>query len=348
MSLIKTELMRPICVPQSPTKPRRLLSTFALLVTMALTFAACAADQGEPEGEALSGAGDNDDTQLSEREDEGEGEDPEQSEISSPGGVTSTENPPTTEAGSPDPDPPATEIDVTTTTTEPPPSVPQPDHHWSLNGGLSDQVAGVDIQGLVGTFGAGYQDRALVFASTDDSGSILPQQFPTDGRSFTIAAWINPSKSDYGTIISQVGGDVTPGDFALRTQEGQGSNVKLFLWRRPGSDTAVEAIESGLVIPLNQWTHVVAVYGATADGGANMRLYANGEVIADAVGGSHYNGARGDAITRIGTSELAADTGGATQHQWAYAGSIDELMIFDRALSSDEVKQMFEHYDQYL
>lgn len=325
--------------------------TLALLVTLALTAAAC----GLGEGEATSSAS-HPTENGSGQDQEGSGE-PEEGTGS--GDVTpTTVSPPPSADGGPTTtgdssitiDPPATEVEPepTTTTAPPPPSVPQPDHHWSFDGDVTDQVAGLAFGGLDGVYGSGYAGRAVVFTAEGDSGNVQPQQFPTDGRPFTVAAWVYPTKDDFGTIISQVGGTDAAGDFAFRTQSGNGSHVKLLMWRREAAVPPVEIIESGLVVPQSTWSHVVAVYGAsTHDGGTNMRLYVNGQEAPGTVSRGNYTGHEGDALTRIGTSERSpADA--ATQYQWAYAGSIDELMIFDRALSGDEIATMYANYGQYL
>ena len=48
-------------------------------------------------------------------------------------------------------------------------------------------------------------------------------------------------------------------------------------------------------------------------------------------------------MTRIGSTELNGDG----SKRYLYNGSIDEVMIFDRALSADEVKTIYQNFDQY-
>jgi hypothetical protein len=48
-------------------------------------------------------------------------------------------------------------------------------------------------------------------------------------------------------------------------------------------------------------------------------------------------------MTRIGSSELMPDASRRTP----FNGSIDEIMIFDRALAEDEVRAMYQNFAQY-
>ena len=170
------------------------------------------------------------------------------------------------------------------------------------------------------------------------------QTVPVDGA-FTLSAWINPRDiSQVHTIISQVGGQLDAGEFALRVHGGG----YLQLYRRPSqSNESVDVVQSAAIIPLNQWTHVVAVYGSSG-GGGNLRLYVNGELVAEDVFLSAYapTSPRPDTdlnMTRIGASELTSEG----NRRYPFNGSIDEVMIFDRALSSDEIRAMYQNFTQY-
>ena len=48
-------------------------------------------------------------------------------------------------------------------------------------------------------------------------------------------------------------------------------------------------------------------------------------------------------MTRIGSSELNGDG----SKRYTFTGSIDEVMIFDRALTADEVKLMYQNFGEY-
>lgn len=234
--------------------------------------------------------------------------------------------------------------------------LPQPKHWWPANGDTNDAVGDAHIGHMQGVYGAGWdgsdpQQRSWVF---DGSGQYLHtwpiEQVVATDAPFTVSAWINPrSTSGVHTIFSQVGGDLLAGDFAMRVQQGDPA-ARLHLWRRPSSGSiAVDWVQSGFIVPRNAWTHVVAVYGSSG-GGGNMRVYVNGNLAGSSVGNSSYTPCPrpgGYTQTRIAASELCEDASGAGYRRFPFNGSIDEVMVFDRALTADEVLAMYQNFALY-
>ena len=236
--------------------------------------------------------------------------------------------------------------------------LPQPKHWWPANGDTNDAVGDADITNMQGSYGAGWdgsdpQQRSWVF---DGSGQYLHtwpiEQVVATDAPFTVSAWINPrSTSGNRTIFSQLGGDLLSGDFAIQVQHRSGeSNVRVHMWRRPNSgSTAVDWVQSRFIVPRNQWTHVVAVYGSTG-GGGNMRVYIDGTLRGSTVRNSTYTpcpSPGGYTQTRIAASELCEDSAGTGFRRFPFNGSIDELMVFDRALTADEVSAMHQNFKDY-
>jgi hypothetical protein len=236
--------------------------------------------------------------------------------------------------------------------------LPQPQHWWPADGDTDDAVGGVDLGSLWGAYGAGWDgaDPAQRSWTFDGQGEYLTSYpellvVPTDGP-FTVSAWINPrSTSGFHTIVSQVGGQLRAGDFALRVQSGDPSG-RLMFFRRPSSgSTSVDEVQSGLIVPKNVWTHVVAVYGSTGGGGA-LRLYVNGNPVGGSVVAGNYAPSMPRPETdltmfRVASSELAVDQFGGAFRRFPYNGSIDELMVFDRALTAEEVLAMYQNFALY-
>ena len=237
--------------------------------------------------------------------------------------------------------------------------LPQPKHWWPANGDTNDVMGDADIANMQGSYGAGWDgsdpaQRSWVF---DGSGQYLHtwpiEQVVATDAPFTVSAWINPrSTSGNRTIFSQVGGDLRSGDFAVQVQHrSDEANVRVHMWRRPNSgSTAVDWVQSGFIVPRNQWTHVVAVYGSTGTGG-NMRVYINGTLRGSTVGNSTYTPCPrpgGYTQTRIAASELCEDSAGIGFRRFPFNGSIDEVMVFDRALTGDEVAAMYQNFERYV
>jgi len=241
-------------------------------------------------------------------------------------------------------------------------ALPQPKHWWPANGDTDDAVGDAHISNtMLGgygrmqvEFGAGWDgsdpdQRSWVFEGLLQYLDTMPIErvVPTDGP-FTLSAWINPrTTSGNNTIVSQVGGQLLAGDFGMRVQGGD-PNGRLHLWRRPNSGSfSVDWVQSGLIVPKNQWTHVVAVYGSTG-GGGTMQVYVDGNPVGGSVGNSTYTPCTlGHARTRIAASEPCEASIDATAYRFPYDGSIDELMVFDRALSGEEVLAMYQNFALY-
>ena len=152
------------------------------------------------------------------------------------------------------------------------------------------------------------------------------------------------------TIVSQVGGQLRAGDFAMRVYGGD-PNGRLQIWRRPSAgSSSVDVVQSGLIVPKNAWSHVVAVYGST--GGGALQVYVNGNPVGGGVYTSVYSPSQPRPDTdltmmRVASSELAVDGSGSSFRRYPYNGAIDELMVFDRALTPDEVLGMYQNFTLY-
>ncbi len=232
-------------------------------------------------------------------------------------------------------------------------ALPQPIHWWSLDDNLDDAAGGIPFGTQRGSFGAGWNgadptEKAIVFDGEGQYLSTYPvlQTIPTTST-FAVSAWINPRVINFGenTIISQVGGSERAGDFGFRVRE----DGSLIFWRRPSAwNVSVDYVltPSGTIVP-NQWTHVVAVYGSS-EGGGNLAIYVNGELAGNNVSVWTYEAVkpRPDTdltMTRVGSSELMPN--GARRDP--FNGSIDEIMVFGRALTSDEVRVMYQNFARY-
>src|ERR1051326_3038319 len=86
-----------------------------------------------------------------------------------------------------------------------------------------------------------------------------------------------------------------------------------------------ETVNTTTVVPLNTWTHVAAVY----DGNA-LTIYINGIEDASATIG---------AVTlKTNTDPVAIGWAGTTQY---FNGGIDEVEIFNRALTAGEIQAIY-------
>jgi len=141
----------------------------------------------------------------------------------------------------------------------------------------------------------------------------------------TVAAWVKlKNYSDDQRLITKEEGVNAPWSVYSLQISGAGDKKLEF---RPTLDGTRQRVESNADVPLNQWTHVAAIY----DGEAGV-LYINGEI-------DKTQPASGEMMTNdkdlwIGASEF-----------WTprfFDGVMDEAVLFNVPLSQDEIKDLME------
>jgi hypothetical protein len=148
----------------------------------------------------------------------------------------------------------------------------------------------------------------------------------------TVEAWIKASafstNSWQNTIVSKDGWSLGEGGFSLRCG---GNGILSFNIAGKtftgASSSWKEAISLASALTLNTWTHVAGVFD-----GATVKCYVNGVQ----VGSTSFLGTidkNAQYQTRIGR---LADNQGASQYR-AFNGYMDEVRIWERALSSTEL-----------
>ena len=153
-----------------------------------------------------------------------------------------------------------------------------------------------------GRFGGG-----LRLDGVDDAMQLPMTESLAFSRAFTFEAWIAPATFGRERSLWR-----TPG--AMLTLRAEGTVVPVAVL----SDEQVGFVSSG-ALPLDTWSHVAMTYD-----GSRLRLYING---ADA-------GSRAATGTLVPASpQEAGILGGAS----AFAGTIDELRLYRRALSASEI-----------
>ena len=192
---------------------------------------------------------------------------------------------------------------------------------WNGEGNAVDLIGGNNGTLYNGTsFGAGHIGQAFSFDGANDFARVL-NQIPND---FTISAWINTSNTSRtgtqfhhgdGLIYADVGGVTT--DFGIsilnnRVAFGTGGTQDI-------------TIQSQSTVTTGDWVQFSAVRS-----GSVISLYVNGVLEASADTG--YAGPLG-APTHI-------NFGGNTIDSRYYRGLLDDVTIYDRALSVAEIQSL--------
>jgi hypothetical protein len=203
--------------------------------------------------------------------------------------------------------------------------------------GRAQQVA-AQLKGGAVSGAAGVDGRALQFDGVDD--------YATTGRpimdtyqSFAVSAWVKLPKTKTGamTAVAQ-SSSVNPG-FELYHSTALGGWVFMREQSNTSGSTVVRATQTACPADTNcsaarhgEWNHVVGVYDIDTE---QMRLYVNAKLEATAAFTTPWL-ATGE-VTLGGTSK------GGTLGS-VLKGEMDAVRLYDRAVSADEVRQLFKQH----
>ncbi len=192
--------------------------------------------------------------------------------------------------------------------------------HWKLDEGsgtTATDATGTGHDGiLVGgpTWTIGRTGGALAFDGVDD-GVVVTSGGPYDAPSaLTVAAWIHhPSLGGWRSIVDKRDGFADGYDLYVNTSS------RLFM--RVDDHTLAGAA----TVADDSWHHVAGVWD-----GSSIRLYVDGQLDADAAVGS---------VSVDTVADLQIGRGRSLTN--LFAGLLDDLRIYDLALSAAEVQALF-------
>lgn len=203
--------------------------------------------------------------------------------------------------------------------------------YWALDNGSGTSATDSSTNGNTGTltggptWTTGQIGSAVTFDGSDDYIRV-PNSTALNPDYITVAAWIKTSATG---VLDQI---ITKDDYTGGKRVWQfrktTSNTLEFIVFRDSDDTNYQA--SGVVtITDNNWHHVAGTWD-----GVTIRVFVDGrqDGTGAAFSGVLNAGQNNDVI--IGSSELNGDPG-------YLPGQIDEARIYSRALSADEISQLY-------
>lgn len=214
--------------------------------------------------------------------------------------------------------------------------------HWTLDDGSGASVADATGRGHTGAikgkveWTAGKIGGALQFPGVDDYVEIpnAPDLDAIQEGSYTVAAWFKPASTPPGTEAEN------NANYGIVMKSGWHEGLKYTNEGKFGLDHWLDGDEWkgtgtwNTAYDPKQWHHVVGVVDRKA---GEARIYVNGALdTSSEVDGAAKARAYGKTTWKIGIGSP-----GAEQWRWAAKGCIDDVRLYNKALTDAEVEKLY-------
>jgi hypothetical protein len=189
-------------------------------------------------------------------------------------------------------------------------------------------------------FKEGICHQAAWFDDKLDVKITIPHSAALDvSNAFTLAVWVyptsyRPSAAHSHFLVSQWYTSSKIGDYILRLSAGENAGIlALIVANTEGNTFRSEqvSVPDHQKVPLNTWSHVAAVF----DKGL-VRLYLNGILIVEKRTSIQYTEASAYEKNDLVIGNLWTND----YYQYGFVGGLDELHVYDRALTSQEIQML--------
>ncbi|MHC4621174.1 MAG: LamG domain-containing protein, partial [Planctomycetota bacterium] len=206
--------------------------------------------------------------------------------------------------------------------------------HWKFDEG-SGSIAydsADDHDGTVwgGDWTSGILDGALDFDGVDDHLRVAdhPTLRFSQYDSFTMSYWAMPAPGEYSSIVGKHRAGGQHGIFGYKSYWSGNSSSFRFTAEESyvGATSITTSADSA---PIGNWYHVACVYD-----NRNMKIYVDGQFISEGTFGYDTGSTTPDHDMVVG-----ARLYDNTMDQY-YNGLIDDVRIYDRALTGEEIRQL--------
>ena len=174
----------------------------------------------------------------------------------------------------------------------------------------------------------GYINKGAIFNGSSSKINLAAGSF-TYTSQFSITAWIKLKSTQANQTILE--------NYEYLSSTSRGFNFKVHTGDKLKFDgyysdaTRTDALSS-TSIPLNTWTHVAAVYDSTS---SSIKLYINGSEVSYTT--QTYNAMQYHSNCAVNIGALTYGGGAGTNDQQWFNGHIDELRVYDDALTATEI-----------
>ena len=206
---------------------------------------------------------------------------------------------------------------------------------WSAEGDGHDSVGPNDAILTDITFAEGKVGQAFCFSGTTPHFEIAenPTLNVGEGEGMTISAWIKPSDvTGLHPILEWQPGGV---QFWIGQNPGSQGVLCGFFMDNSGGDSSenhyVQIASPHGTLVVNTWQHIALTYDKRS---GLLGLYVNGSLVAQRQWGSFTP------LTKGRLSNFRPGNPGDWTYNRFFSGLMDELSIYNRALSADEIKSV--------
>lgn len=228
------------------------------------------------------------------------------------------------------------------------------DNLATVKGGISNPKVEGNATFPLGRRGNCYQGAASSYLVVD----LAKDNFLSKCNSFTIACWLTcPTGGGAPAVFSVNGGDTGMGHLTLLIENGQYDSgnditaVKGYLYNNKdipwkGQDILVK----DAAFQADKWFHYIFSYDAET---SILKVYANGMIAADSIRYSADIDGNGNqpllgelvfgGMTKLYIGAWSSFVEGLATDEWrsSFEGKLDELRVYNKALSDEEVSQLF-------
>jgi len=200
--------------------------------------------------------------------------------------------------------------------------------YWSFDDGKGEAATDSSKCGNHGKLTGAKWAKGVIGSALDFNGKndYVNMRSPKSGstdKAVSVEAWIKPTGNNFNANVIVAGPESL--DFGIWIQ---GGRIFAGIWNAEG--TQFSAISSSSPTP-DQWCHVAMT--CDLDIGKVIRIYINGKLDCSSA-------ATGTALKSGHTS---IDIGGRTPHSWYFNGLIDEVKMYNRARSEEEIRNSYDN-----
>ncbi len=149
---------------------------------------------------------------------------------------------------------------------------------------------------------------------------------------FSVSAWVYPDAIHDGKLASKLRSSGTYDGWEIQMVPGSGK-MRLYLVSDYGAGNRIQ-VDSSLALSIGAWTHFVMTYNGSSSA-LGVSMYFNGTKVDTTVGA--------DALSGSILNELSLLIGSRqTANGQFWDGTIDEVRIYNRALSASEIQSLYQ------